>query len=58
MTIGYYHTIPRYARLIDPGEKEIKEIHFHGEITVITLASRLSHTSANRESYYKKTSVI
>jgi hypothetical protein len=25
MTIGYHHATLRYARLIDPGEKEIKK---------------------------------
>jgi hypothetical protein len=39
MTIGYYHIISRYTRLIDPGEKKIKKIHSYGKITAITLAS-------------------
>jgi hypothetical protein len=54
MTIGYYYTISRYARLTDPGKKEIKEIYFHGEITAIILASRLSHINVNRENHYKR----
>jgi hypothetical protein len=54
MTIGYYHAIPRYARLTDPGEKKVKKIHFHGEIIAIILASRPFHISANRENYYKR----
>jgi hypothetical protein len=37
MTIGYHYATPRYARLINPREKEIKEIHFYGEIIAIIL---------------------
>jgi hypothetical protein len=54
MTIGYYYIIPRYARLTNPGEKEIKEIYFHGKIIAIILASRPFHISANRKSHYKR----
>jgi prolipoprotein diacylglyceryltransferase len=54
MTIGYYYAIPRYTKLTDPGEKEVKEIYFYGEITVAILTSRLFYISVNRESYYKK----
>jgi hypothetical protein len=39
MTIGYYHAIPRYTKLTDPGKKEIKKIHPHGEITAVIPAS-------------------
>jgi hypothetical protein len=54
MIIGYHYTIPRYTRLTDPGEKEVKEIYSYGEIIAAILASRLSYISANRESYYKR----
>ena len=47
MTIGYYYATPRYIKLTDPGEKEIKKIHSYGEITAIILASRLSYINAN-----------
>jgi hypothetical protein len=31
MTIGYYHIIPRYAKLTNPGKKEIKKNLFSRE---------------------------
>jgi hypothetical protein len=39
MIIGYYYIIPRYTKLINPGEKKVKEIYLYGEIIAAILAS-------------------